>query len=78
MKTLRSRNKIFQHLSTEIRRQAGVTQVDLANKIGRPQSFISKIENGERRADIIELIDLLSALDYDPRRFVTQLIQKLK
>ncbi len=46
--------------STDIRQQA------LAKKLGRPQSFVAKYENGERRLDIIEFIAIARALGTDP------------
>jgi transcriptional regulator with XRE-family HTH domain len=42
----------------EARRQAGLTQVEAARAIGRPQSFVSKCESGERRIDVVELLEL--------------------
>ncbi len=40
------------------RREAGLTQGQVAQALGRPQSFVSKIESGERRVDFVELQEL--------------------
>lgn len=39
------------------RQEAGLTQVEVADALGRPQSYVSKCESGERRIDVIELDD---------------------
>jgi len=36
-------------------RESGLTQSDVAHRLGRPQSYVSKCESGERRIDVIEL-----------------------
>jgi len=50
----------------EARKQAGVTQVELTHRLGKPQSFISKIERGERRIDIVEFCAVARALGLTP------------
>jgi transcriptional regulator with XRE-family HTH domain len=37
------------------RQDAGLKQVEVAKKLGKPQSFVSKVERGERRLDVAEL-----------------------
>ena len=41
----------------QAREEAGLTQVEVAQALGKPQSFVSKCESGERRVDVIELAD---------------------
>jgi transcriptional regulator with XRE-family HTH domain len=50
----------------QARRAAGLNQVELAEKLGRPQSFVSKIEKGDRRIDVLELIAICHHLRIDP------------
>ncbi len=64
------RHKRFRQLLVEARRSAGLTQVALAAKLGRPQSFVSKFEQGERRLDVIEFLDVARALKIDPLRIL--------
>ena len=57
----------------QARRDAGLTQVALAKKLGRPQSFVSKFERGERRLDVPEFLDVARALGIDPARIITNI-----
>jgi transcriptional regulator with XRE-family HTH domain len=47
------------------RRTAGLTQTELAERLGKPQSYVSKAENGERRLDFVEFIELIRAVGAD-------------
>ena len=48
------------------RRRANVTQQELAGRLGKPQSFVSEYERGQRRVDVVELLVISRALDADP------------
>lgn len=50
----------------------GYKQTDLAKKIGVPQSFISKVESGERRIDLVELREIVHALDTSLQLFIKE------
>ena len=45
----------------QAREEAGLTQVQVAKLVGRPQTWVSKCELGERRVDVVELEDLAAA-----------------
>jgi transcriptional regulator with XRE-family HTH domain len=47
----------------ELRKSKGVTQTALAESLDKPQSYVAKVENYERRLDVIELNDWLKGLD---------------
>jgi transcriptional regulator with XRE-family HTH domain len=53
-------------LLVAVRKSADVRQHALAKKLGHPQSFVAKYENGERRLDIIEFTAIARALGADP------------
>jgi len=66
-KTLRSpRHKFLQEKLVQLRKENGLTQVQLAEKLGKPQSFVAKYEVGERRLDVVEFIDVVEAIGSDP------------
>lgn len=50
-----ARYRAFLRLLKQARLDAGLTQVEVSQALGRPQSFVSKCESGERRVDVVEL-----------------------
>jgi len=62
-KSLRTpRQILLQSLLVEARKAKGLTQAELATALGKPQSFVAKYENGERRIDVVEFVDITAAL----------------
>jgi transcriptional regulator with XRE-family HTH domain len=62
-KSLRTpRQERLQSLLADARKARGMTQADVAKALGKPQSFVAKYENGERRIDVIEFVDIAAAL----------------
>ena len=58
--------KVVGGLLAAARRRANVTQQELAARLGKPQSFVSEYERGQRRVDIVELLVISRALGADP------------
>jgi transcriptional regulator with XRE-family HTH domain len=73
-KSLRSpRQRRLQALLARLRKAEGLTQAEVAELLGRPQSFVAKYEGGERRLDVIEFLEVTEALRADPSDILTKL-----
>ena len=55
------------------RRDVDLTQIALAKKLRKPQSFVSKYERGERRLDVVEFIEVAEALKVEPAQIIEYL-----
>lgn len=64
-----------EHL-TALRKEVGVTQAVLAAKLGKPQSFVSKLERHERRIDPAEFHAIVEALGRDPTAEFAAVVRK--
>lgn len=62
-------------LLRQIRLDSGLTQLQLAEKIGVTQSYVSKYENGEQRLDLIELEAVCKATGISLIRFVERYLE---
>ena len=61
-----TRKPRLRQLLIERRQQIKLTQSELARRLGRSQSFVSKYEHGHREISVIELLDIARVLDVDP------------
>lgn len=53
----------------------GITQAQLAESLGKPQSFVAKVENGERRLDVIEFATIARLLSLDPAEILNAVMK---
>lgn len=70
----------YDHLRSlliKAREAAGLRQEDVAHRLKRPQSYVSKIELGERRLDVVEYIEFTRAVKADGVRILRQVIKKI-
>jgi transcriptional regulator with XRE-family HTH domain len=62
------RHRILIALLIERRKAAGMTQAQLADRLRKSQSFISRLESGQRRVYVVELVELAEVLGFDAGR----------
>jgi transcriptional regulator with XRE-family HTH domain len=58
-----------------VRRKAGLNQAEVAERLGKPQSFVAKYEGGERRLDVVEFLAVSAAIGADPGRILRDLMK---
>ena len=67
----------FAEALAEARRSAGLSQYELADRLGVDQSFVSKYETARRRLDVIEFLRVVAAIGDQPDAFIRDLIATL-
>lgn len=70
------RHKALIELLIEKREAAGLTQTELAAKLGEYQSFVARLESGQRRVDVVEFLELAELLNFDPAIAIRQIAGK--
>jgi transcriptional regulator with XRE-family HTH domain len=68
----------LQRLLKQVRLGAGLRQEDLADLLGKPQSFVSKYEKGDRRVDLVELRQICLAVGVSLTEFVKRFEESLE
>ena len=68
--------KEYEHVLSRLiaaRKNAGLTQDELAERLNKPQSFVSKYERGERRLDIVEFMNVALAIGIKPSTILAEI-----
>src|SRR5512140_3791057 len=69
---------VLGRLLVRARERANLKQSDVAAKLGLPASYLSKIENGTRRLDVIELVRIAEAMGVDAGEMVRELREEMR
>ncbi|HEY9402698.1 MAG TPA: helix-turn-helix transcriptional regulator [Pyrinomonadaceae bacterium] len=64
---------LMRTLLVEAREGAGLSQQDVAARMGKHQTFVSKVEQGQRRLDLIEFLQMAEVLGIDAHSFIRKL-----
>jgi len=73
MLLLKDRRNLLLKILKEARLAAGLRQLDVAQALDRPQSYVAKIESGERKIDFIEVIDFCKVIGFRPEKLLKRL-----
>jgi transcriptional regulator with XRE-family HTH domain len=65
----------LREILAEKRQAVGLSQTELAARLGKPQSYVSKVESGERGLDVVEFVKWVRAIDADPARILKLVLQ---
>lgn len=71
--TQRHMYELLQKTLIEARQSKGLTQTEIAARLGKPQSFVSKYESGERRLDVVEFLEVCQALSIKPNSILNKI-----
>lgn len=70
-------NNILPQVLRAARRATGLRQADLAKRLQKPQSFVSKIETGERSLNVVEFAIVAQAIGVDPQALFAVILESL-
>ena len=69
---------ILGRVLVKAREARGLKQGEVAQRLGLPASYLSKVENGTRRLDVIELVRIAEAMGCDPAEIIRELQHELR
>lgn len=69
----RRRYELFQKALMDARQAQGLIQTEVAQRLGKPQSYVSKYESGERRLDVVEFLEVCDAMNVAPQVIIQEI-----
>jgi len=69
------RHRKLRELLIAERKAAGLTQTVVAERLGKPPSYVAKYEGGDRRLDVLEFLDVAAAIGFDPHEPIRSLLR---
>ena len=73
MVLVKDRKKLLRQILRQAREDAKLRQIDVAALLDVPQSYVAKVESGERKISFIEILDFCSAIELDPQILIDRL-----
>ena len=73
MVLVKDRKKLLRQILRQAREAAELRQIDVAALLGVPQSYVAKVESGERKISFIEVLDFCNAIGLDPQVLIDRL-----
>jgi transcriptional regulator with XRE-family HTH domain len=70
------RHRKLRELLVARRKAAGLTQTVVAERLGKPPSYVAKYEGGDRRLDVLEFLDVAAAIGFEPCALIRSLLRK--
>lgn len=67
--------QVLLKLLREWRTEVGLTQAEVGERLGNTQTFVSKVERGERRLDLVEFVEWCDALRLPPDRALQEFLR---
>ena len=69
------RYRVLRELIRAERKERGLTQVQVAKTLGRPQSYVADFERRERRIDVVEYLALAESIGFDPLPLLAEVMK---
>ena len=73
MVLVKDRKKLLRQILRQAREDAKLRQIDVAALLDAPQSYVAKVESGERKISFIEVLDFCNAIGLDPQVLIDRL-----